>query len=309
MIPHTAPPVWPEGTLRPGRFAGAIFSNTADLLEDRDAADALSKCLIALVGLPDDTGVELNHGRVGAKGGPHAFRAALARYGAAIPMDEGSDQPGYPRVFDAGDIIIGRDIRETHDRVTEVTLTLLEQGLFPIAIGGGHDLTFPFVRAVSRVHGTMSGLYLDAHLDVRPEVGSGMAFRSLVEGGFVNRLSVIGLDRLVNSREHYEWFTSHGGSVGEGLTILRAKSEDPAFVSLDLDVLDSAYAPGVSAKNPCGLSPWEVGDMIEAAGASAGVRCFDIMELNPVYDVDGRTARVAAHMFLRFLRGFARRGG
>jgi arginase family enzyme len=78
------------------------------------------------------------------------------------------------------------------------------------------------------------------------------------------------------------------------------------FVSFDLDVLDAAHAPGVSAINPAGWTCARPKPGWRACGADPRVRCFDLMELNPAHDPDGRTARVAAHLFLSFLQGFAR---
>ncbi len=310
MIPHTAPPVWPDKRPAPGRFAASIVRNSPELLEDPGAMAEARKCRVALLGLADDTGVVLNHGRAGARAGPHAFRAALARYGTAAPMDEPIDAPAYPRVFDAGDVVIGADIHETHSRVTDAVLALLELGMFPVGVGGGHDLTFPFVRAVARAWGTMKGLYLDAHLDVRAEVGSGMPFRALLAERLVDRVSVWGLDPMVNTPEHLAWFLANGGAVLAGDAApapVPGPPAQPASVSLDLDVLDSAHAPGVSALNPCGATPCQVGAWIDAVSRDPAVRCFDIMELNPSHDADGRTARLAAHMFLRFLRGLGER--
>lgn len=303
-------------------MAAAIVRNRPELADDRDAQAELAKCKVAIVGLSDDTGVVMNHGRPGARGGPAAFRAALARYGVASPVEpEGEIGPAkaYPHVFDAGDIIIGNDLNETHDRITETVLALLERGLMPIGIGGGHDLTFPFVRGTAKAHGSLTGAYLDAHLDVRPEIGSGMPFRALLEGGFIHEPLVVGLNPLVNTREHAEYFRKRGGRVVTadevawsrpyelGRHLAEATERGAAFLSLDLDVIDSAYAPGVSAVNPCGLSPRQVEAIVHRAGRSRGVVAFDIMELNPAMDQDGRTARLAAHMFLTFLRGLAER--
>ena len=92
-------------------------------------------CKVAVLGIPDDEGVRLNNGRLGAKDGPRALREALAKYGVSEP--EGFE---WPRIFDAGDVQPGKDIHETHDRVTAATAAILDHGLFPIAIGGGHDL-------------------------------------------------------------------------------------------------------------------------------------------------------------------------
>ncbi|MDI1247766.1 MAG: arginase family protein, partial [Lacunisphaera sp.] len=255
--------------------------------------------------------------------GPAAFRAALARYGAALP--------GLPRVFDAGDIKPGRSLEETHRRVTVATAALLDAGLFPVAIGGGHDLTFPFVRAVAAKYPNLAGLYFDAHLDVRETAGSGMPFRRLIENCGVSALHLHGFRPLVNSAEHLAWFNDHGGQIhadgspvrlpypgaaatsprldarGRGRPRSNLTSEPSLFASFDLDVLDASQAPGVSALNPSGWSVREAEAWVRACGADRRVRCFDLMELNPRFDPEGRTTRVAAHLFLTFLAGFAQR--
>ena len=289
LLPNTSAPPWP-GDADTGRFASTVRTDSSD------------GCVIALLGLPDDTGVRMNHGRTGAAGGPKAFRAALARYGAADPA--GSP---WPRVFDAGDVMPTGSLEKTHERVTEATAALLARGLFPIAIGGGHDLTFPFVRAVAAKFPKPTGVYFDAHLDVRETAGSGMAFRRLVEECGVEALHVHGFNPLVNSREHLEWFRAHGGRTQLDPAKIALPKTENIFVSFDLDVLDAAHAPGVSALNPAGWSVREAETWVRACGANSAVRCFDLMELNPAQDPDGRTARVAAHLFLSFLQGFAAR--
>jgi len=289
-IPHTLPGKWPADLSR-SRFAGTIETNSP------------RGCALALLGLPDDTGVRLNRGRPGAAAGPAAFRAALARYGAAEPASG-----PLPRVFDAGDVRVapGR-LGETHRRVTEATGALLDLGLLPVAVGGGHDLTFPFVRAVARRHRALAGAYFDAHLDVRETAGSGMAFRRLVEDCGVRRLDLHGFRPLANSAAHTRWFLDHGGRLHrDGVRPAWPRARH-LFVSFDLDVLDAAHAPGVSALNPAGWGPREAEGWVRAAGAKPSVRCFDLMELNPRHDAEGRTARVAAHLFLAFLAGFAQR--
>ncbi|MEQ8770560.1 MAG: formimidoylglutamase [Phycisphaerales bacterium] len=290
QIPHCQAPTWPDPI--PGsRFAAGVR---------RDSAEG---CQIALIGMPDDTGVGLNHGRLGAAEGPAALRAAIARYGTREPA--GFD---WPMVFDAGDVLpAGDDINETHARVTEAVGAVLDAGLLPVGIGGGHDLTYPFVRAVAaKQSDPMVGVYFDAHLDVRDELGSGMPFRRLVEGGHARELYVHGSDRFANSAEHVAWFLANGGRVG-GFGRNMDWPEGDLFVSLDLDVLDQAHAPGVSAMNPNGWSPMLCEQWCRAAGLCERVRCFDIMELSPPHDEGGRTARLAARMFLAFLSGFAER--
>jgi arginase family enzyme len=248
--------------------------------------------------------------------------AALATYGVSHPAGW-----AWPVVLDAGDITPapGHDeaaLRQTHERVTAAVAALMDAGLFPVGIGGGHDLTFPFVRAVARRETRpLSGVYFDAHLDVRETAGSGMAFRRLIEECGVRALHVHGLNPLANAREHVQWFTAHGGSVrAPGLSGLSPPSDmqsgttaedpfpsGPLFASFDLDVIDAAAAPGVSALNPAGWMPAQAEAWMLALGRRKELRALDIMELNPAFDEGGRTARLAAHLFLTFLRGFAER--
>ena len=294
--PHTTPAAWPAD-IPPTRFASTI------------RRDAPAGCAVALLGMPDDTGVRLNNGRPGAMGGPRAFRAALAGYGVADPLGR-----AWPVVFDAGDVIAaeGGDeaaLRETHRRVTDAAAAIVDKGLLPVGIGGGHDLTFPLVRAVSQRRGPLAGVYFDPHLDVREPAGSGMAFRRLIEECRAGPVVNVGFNPLVNSREHHGWFVSHGGRIEAFDPAAWPDLGRPQFVSLDLDALDASHAPGVSAINPAGFCVKALAEYAHAAGRNPAVVCLDIMELNPAFDPDGRTARAAAHLFLSFLLGFAERTG
>lgn len=294
MIPHVTPPEW--GATKPGRFCAEIVTEVA----------GAKGCRAALLGMPDDMGVAMNGGRVGAREGPRALREALMKFGVAQP-------PGVrlPKVFDAGDVTPGQTLEETHERVTAAAGALIDKGLVPIGIGGGHDLTYAFVRAACQKLGVRRGLYTDAHLDVRAEAGSGMPMRALIERCGVTSLSNVGIRWLANSEEHFDWFVAHGGKVETwAQTIPQAAAQlgqEPMFVSIDLDAIDSGQAPGVSALNPNGMTVEQVSCYAHAAGASEQVKCFDIMELNPRHDEQGRTARVAAYVLLRFLSGLGER--
>ena len=324
-IPHTRPPTWPgpAPAIAPDRFARSIRT------------DDPAGCRVALLGAPDDLGVRLNHGRPGATDGPAAFRRALAASGAAY--DAGRGAALTIEVFDAGDVspAEGDDaaaLDETHARVTEAARALHDLGLVPVVIGGGHDLTFPTVRALAQTSATaVGGINVDPHLDVRETVGSGMPYRRLIDGGFLDpaRFIELGVGRFSNSRAHVEWLRSQGATIildealtGEGSTptdtIDRASAialpapNSIGFVSVDLDAIDSSQAPGVSAMNPSGLPVSLICAIARRAGAEDRVRHFDIMELSPPHDDPpgaGRTARVAALIFLHFVAGFADRDG
>jgi len=142
---------------------------------------------------------------------------------------------------------------------------------------------------------------------VRETPGSGMPFRKLAEECGVSALHLHGFRPLVNSREHLAWFRTHGGRIHPDTAKVALPAGKNLFASFDLDVLDAAHAPGVSALNPAGWTVREAETWVRACGADARVRCFDLMELNPRYDPDGRTARIAAHLFLTFLTGFIQR--
>ncbi|MEM7621668.1 MAG: arginase family protein [Planctomycetota bacterium] len=264
--------------------------------------DDPSGCEVAILGMPDDAGVALNGGRVGAARGPAGFRDALCHYGVCTPAAW-----QWPGVFDAGDTRTGSSLQETHRIVTEAAGELLDRDLLPVGIGGGHDLTFAFVRALcNRLAAPPVGVYFDAHLDVREGLGSGMPFRALAETCGVRELHAHGIDPFANNASHQAWFAAHGGRLDS------FGPEDPwpegdLFVSFDMDVIDQAYAPGVSAMNPCGMTPGMAKRWARSAGRCPRVRCFDIMELSPPLDPTGRTARLAAAVFLAFLRGVAER--
>ncbi len=309
-IPHTQPGRYP--TVSAGKLAASI------------RAELDADCRLALLGLPDDTGVKLNFGRVGAREGPTALRAALAAFGTSFDGATGASLD--TAIFDAGDVqpAAGGDeaaLRETHTRVEEAARELHARGLVVIAVGGGHDLSLPTLTACSKhVGGALGGVNLDAHLDVRARVGSGMAFRRLIEAGYLDprRFVELGLNRFANERGDFEWLKRRGAELvlvddvlREGARgrehLARAVADGAGFVSVDLDALDAPLAPGVSAMNPLGLRVEHAAELAEAAGARAEVRHFDLMELCPPHDVGGRTARVAAYLLLCFVAGFARR--
>jgi formiminoglutamase len=323
-IPHTVPGLWPP--LRDARFASGIERDVEAFLAGRGPGAAPA---VAILGLPDDTGVALNHGRLGAAAGPGAFRTALARYGGTYDLARGV-ATAVP-VVDAGDVLPApgeaeEALLETHERVGEAAAALYAAGLLPVFVGGGHDLTLPTVRAFveGTEGGAVGGINVDAHLDVRERVGSGMAFRRLLDEGRIDarRFVTFGAARFVHEAEHVRWLQGLGATV-VGVEQARAGDEEIAraferatgsgggtsrlFVTLDLDAIDVAHAPGVSATNPDGLDVPTVTAIAERAGRSPAVGHFDLMELSPPHDPDGRTARLAALLFLHFVAGFAER--
>jgi formimidoylglutamase len=308
--PHTVAAAWPEPSW--GKLAATL---------KRESAHG---CRCALLGLPDDLGVQLNLGRPGARGGPSAFRAALSRFGVA--WDGLAAKSLAVGIFDAGDVepATGVDeaaLFETHRRIAEAVGSLHEQGLLTICVGGGHDLSLPSLSALARHCGQpLGGINLDAHLDVRERVGSGMPFRKLIEAQHLDprRFVELGLGRFANDPGDIEWLQEKGATLIFAQTVLEAGldvdgalnlacQQGPAFLSIDLDGLDQSAAPGVSAPNPLGMTVRDAARLAEAAGARADILHFDLMEYNPSFDLDGRTARSAVLLFLHFVAGLCER--
>jgi formimidoylglutamase len=304
------PAVWPE--IRPGRLAGTM------------QRESPRGCRCALLGLPDDLGVRLNAGRPGAQAGPSAFRAAFSRFGAA--WDGLAGRALDIGIFDAGDVepAPGGDaaaLFETHRRIERAVGHLHEQGLVSICVGGGHDLSLPSISALSgHVGQALGGINLDAHLDVRERVGSGMPFRRLIEAGQLDarRFVEVGLGRFANDPNDSQWLEAQGARLVYADSILDRGLDaasllqwscgaGPAFLSIDLDGLDQSAAPGVSAPNPLGVGLRDAVRLAEAAGVHPGILHFDLMEFNPSYDLDARTARSAVLLFFYFLAGLCQR--
>jgi formimidoylglutamase len=308
--PHTRPGA--DYDAKPGRLAARL---------QRASHHA---CRCALLGLPDDLGVQLNGGRPGAKTGPSQFRAALARFGVAWDGLAGRELDVH--IFDAGDVepAPGEDeaaLLETHARVLDAVAFLHEHGLVPVCVGGGHDLSLPSISALSRRHGAaLGGINLDAHLDVRTRVGSGMPFRRLIDAGYLDpqRFAEVGLGRFSNDAADLHWISGRGAQLIFAEALLEQPLDvprllnhvtrgGPAFLSIDLDALDQTVAPAVSAPSPLGVRLHDAARLAEAAGAHPLVRHFDLMEFCPRFDLDSRTARSAVLLFLHFVAGLVAR--
>jgi formiminoglutamase len=172
-------------------------------------------------------------------------------------------------------------------------------------------------------------LVFDAHPDVRPLVDgrahSGSAFRQLLEGTpalLGRRLAYVGLQPFAIARSHREFLEQHGallcflpelqpGRLLEQVQELFERISEggrlPVYVSLDLDALPAAVAPGVSAPSPIGVPAQELLQSLEWLGAQPAVRLLDLAEYAPPYDLDGRTGRMAALCVCALLAGRASR--
>ncbi len=270
----------------------------------------------ALLGFPYDGGIP---SRPGARFGPRAIREALAAFGASDGDSE------LPPLVDLGDAALPTtDGAEAHRRIEEAARGVFAAGARPVFLGGDHGVTGSIVRGLAAAKpGLRLGLVtIDAHLDVREHDGpgalsSGTPFRRALETGILSgeRVAMIGLRRFANSRYYLDWAREQGihlftvGDVAESGAITTAREAlqaigddaDALYLSVDLDAADAGYAPGVSAAGIGGLHAREMIDLVRTVAMDPRLVAADLMEVSPPYDVDSRTAKLAARLLLELL--------
>ncbi|MBB4601142.1 formiminoglutamase/guanidinobutyrase [Hymenobacter luteus] len=289
-------------------------------------ATELAQADVCLVGLPLDFGTVLEGGRAGAAGGPEAIRRELCRYHKTYNLEHNVSLEGL-RIADAGNL----DLRPTPDHEAnhqtiraELTRLLLQ---YPrvVVLGGSHDCTYSTVRALrDATNGqAVGGINLDAHADVKDRPGllsSGTPFGRLLREEVLagERFTEIGLHSNLNTREDIDFLhqqqatlvplahVQHDGMAGYMRRALRrATAAGPAFVSFDIDGCAEAYAPAVSAPSADGFTPRQAVEAAFLAGKEPEVLLFELMELNPLFDRDNQTARLAATILTAYLTGIA----
>ncbi|HXC16270.1 MAG TPA: formimidoylglutamase [Holophagaceae bacterium] len=304
MHPALQSGAWPQG--REGSVSGAALPFDGTTLQLGD---------LVLLGLCNEVGILANGGRPGAAEGPKAFRAAFGR----LPVRALQGR----RLLDAGDIPASAPYEAFLEGAEAVVAEAVRVGALPIVIGGGHDCSYGAYRGLAAT-GRAAVLAVDAHLDVRPEHGpnSGNPFFRMIEAGLEGSdLAQVGLQRFVNSEEHETWLRLKGATLqflepgreteavgtAKGALAAFAQRQPRVLATFDLDAIQAAHAPGVSALNPWGLDASAALAIAKACGACPAVAAFDLMELAPPLDRDGQTAKLAAFLVAAFLEGVASR--
>lgn len=271
---------------------------------------------VVILGCPQDLGVQRNRGRPGAAQGPTAIRRCLYRLGVAGLAD-------LP-ICDLGDVPVDSDLETIHAVHHAVATQIIADGKLLISLGGGNDISFPDMAALA-ASGPAPALAInvDAHYDVRADqpANSGTPYRQLIEAGLIDprRYWVVGAQPHANSPVYTAYLRERGATmitlsaarrhgVAETVQALLAES-DAASIGwgFDLDVVQSAEAPGVSAPNPLGMRGDEFVALAMLAGAEPRTRLIEFSELNPLYDIDDRAARLVAVAIWYALAAFAGR--
>ena len=247
-----------------------------------------------LLGLPYDASSSYLRGAAGA---PRLIREALHSPSANMWTEDLLDLAAPGMMADSGDLDLPPDV-SARALIESGADAVLRTGARVIALGGDHSVTWPLLRATNRHVTQPTILHIDAHSDLY-DVFEGdphshaCPFARIMEEGLASRLVQVGIrtmsghQRAQADRFGVEVIDMRAWSAG-----VRPVLHGPVYISVDLDGLDPAFAPGVSHWEPGGLSVRDVLDLIQGLGAP--LIGADVVEFNPQRDESGRTAMVAA---------------
>jgi len=256
--------------------------------------EALTK--LRLIGLPTDSHSSFLRGPAQA---PGAIRAALASDHSNMATELGTELGLEIELEDFGDLPLEESAGD-FDRIRTAASAAAKGSATPIFLGGDHMVTYPIIVGLADVHGPVNILHFDAHPDLYDDfegdpLSHASPFARIMERGLAKRLVQVGI-RTINAhcREQAKRF-------GVEMVEMRSFAPEavpipalPLYVSIDLDALDPAFAPGVSHHEPGGLSVRELLSVLHrVAGPIVGA---DVVEYNPTRDINGMTAVVAAKL-------------
>lgn len=227
--------------------------------------------------------------------------------------------------MDGGDVVgLGADVALNHRKAADRVKELHGETGVSVIVGGSHDHGFSHLLGIressSKKNFRLGCINIDAHLDVRkpsPFITSGSPFYLALESKVIDprRFIEFGIQSHCNASELWEYSKKkkfeivNFGSLrrGQAVRVFQQKLKklqtlcDAVVMSLDLDAVAAAYAPGVSAPQAEGFTSMEIIEMMEIAGAQKKVVSLGIFELNPEHDLDDRTARLAATAAYHFI--------
>jgi len=251
---------------------------------------------VSLLGIPHD---ENSSFMKGAAEAPAHIRRELHCDAYSICSETGVDLGAPGRLVDYGDIAFdGAD--DPWDLIERSVERATASGDPLICLGGDHAITHPIMRAVRRRHANLTILHIDAHADIYHAYQGNLRshaspFARIMEEQLSDRLIQVGL-RTINDhhRDQFRRFGVETIEAGRCGGPPRLDLTTPVYISLDLDALDPAYAPGVSHREPGGLSTRQVIDLLHAIDQP--IVGADIVEYNPRCDISNLTAIVAAKL-------------
>ncbi len=253
-----------------------------------------------ILGIPFDANSSWLRGSAGA---PPIIRVAFTSFSSNPWTETGVDLGAAGMYCDAGDLKFTFD--EPFAAIEKKVGELLDKGLRPVSLGGDHSITLPIVRAFGRHVPGLTILHFDAHPDLYDELeGNRLShacpFARIMEEGAAKRLIQIGIRTMTgHQREQAEKFGVEVVEMRSLPALDRMKIEGPIYISFDMDALDPAFAPGISHREPGGLSTREA--LAHLHAITGKIASADIVEFNPAQDSTQITATVAAKLLKEIL--------
>jgi agmatinase len=245
-----------------------------------------------LIGIPYDASSSFLRGSAAA---PPLIREALRSPAGNHYTERGAD---LARLLDAGDLVISDTPAAARAAIEAGVQAVIGKGFAPISLGGDHSITYPIMRAIAKQHRSITILHIDAHGDLYDEFegdrfSHACPFARLLEEGLCGRLVQVGIRTLTpHQREQIARFGVDTIEMQHFAGGARPAARGPVYLSIDLDGIDPAFAPGVSHREPGGLSVRDVIALIH--GVEGPIVGADVVEFNPAQDLGGVTASVAA---------------
>lgn len=245
-----------------------------------------------LIGIPYDASSSF---LLGSTAAPPLIRAAIHSPAGNRYTENGAD---LAQLSDIGDLHLSEEPAATRAAIEAGIAKVIEDGFRPIALGGDHSITYAIMRAISKKHRGITILHIDAHGDLYDEFegdrfSHACPFARIMEERLVSRLVQVGIRTLTpHQRDQVKRFDVDCIEMQRFAGGARPAVSGPVYLSIDIDALDPAFAPGVSHREPGGLSVREVIAMIHAVGGP--IVGADVVEYNPSQDLGGVTASVAA---------------
>jgi agmatinase len=301
-------------------FAGPVSFGSVPYTQD---PAHLAGFDVAIVGAPTD---DLVSDRPGTRFGPRAIRAASCPPGPHL--EAGIDAFAELRIVDYGDApVLPADPARSHEAIEETVGEVLDAGLLPVVLGGDHSIAEPDVRACARRHGPVGLVHLDTHADTGREVfgvevSHGTPMYRLVRDGHVDprRYVQIGLRGYWPGAAEFAWQAEQGiasffmhdvRDLGVREVVARTVAHvgaGPVFLSVDVDVLDPAFAPGTGTPEPGGMTTPELLEAVRLLAEGLELVGADVVEVIPTAVGSADVTALAAERIVReILTGIALR--
>ena len=254
---------------------------------------------IAILGVPYDGKSSYLRG---PSKGPQAIRAASTGEAINAWTELGINLEDAVSIVDLGDVDVAGNFTEISARVEDRVWEILERNGRPIVLGGDHSISLPVVRAMAKKYSTLDILHFDAHPDLYEELygdrfSHACPFARILDEGLAKNLVQVGI--RASTGDHRQKAAAFGVrtiTMKDWQDDLKLAFSNPLYISFDADVLDPAFAPGVSHHEPGGLSTRQVINLLHAL--EADIMGMDLVEVNPARDISGITAAAAVKIIM-----------